>query len=67
MRSLMTRLLGEDDGQDLVEYALLATFIGLVSIAALGAIQTAINGTYGAWNTNNNNNWQMPDPGAGGS
>ncbi len=65
MRSLMTRLLVEDEGQDLIEYALLATFIGLVGIAAFDALKTAIQNTYGTWNTNNNSNWQMPDPGAG--
>ena len=66
MRSLMTRLLGEDAGQDLVEYALLATFVGLLSIFAFGAVQTAIRVTYGAWNTSNNSNWQMPEPSGGG-
>ncbi len=65
MRSLMTRLLGEETGQDLIEYALLGVFLGLVGIAALGAVKAAINNTYGKWNTGNNNNWQMPEPGAG--
>jgi Flp pilus assembly pilin Flp len=63
MRSLLTRLLHEDSAQDLVEYALVTSFIGLVAIAALSSLQSAIASTYSAWNTNENNNWQMPDPG----
>jgi Flp pilus assembly pilin Flp len=67
MRSLLLRLLRDEQGQDLVEYALLATFIGLVGAAAFTNIQSAIQSTYNSWNTNNNANWQMPDPGSGGS
>jgi Flp pilus assembly pilin Flp len=67
MSSFLMRFLGEDTGQDLVEYALLASFVGLVGIAAFAGIQSAIQTTYTSWNTNNNSNWQMPAPGSGGS
>jgi Flp pilus assembly pilin Flp len=63
MWSLLTRLLQEDSAQDLVEYALITSFIGLVAVAAFSSLQSAIASTYSAWNTNENNNWQMPDPG----
>jgi Flp pilus assembly pilin Flp len=65
MVSLLRRLVREDDGQDLVEYALLGAFIGLAGAAAFTSIRSAIQTTYGALNTSNNGNWQMPDPGAG--
>jgi Flp pilus assembly pilin Flp len=63
MWSVLVRLFHEDSAQDLVEYALLASFIGLVCAAGFSSLESAINSTYGAWNTNNNNNWQMPSPG----
>jgi Flp pilus assembly pilin Flp len=56
-------LIADDHAQDLIEYALLGSLIGLVGVAAFSSIQAAIASTYQAWNTNNNNNWQMPDPG----
>jgi Flp pilus assembly pilin Flp len=65
MRSLLTRLAREDEGQDLIEYALVAAFFALVSIAAVGVFRSAIGTTYTAWNTNNNSNWEMPAPGGG--
>jgi Flp pilus assembly pilin Flp len=63
MWSVFVRLFREDSAQDLVEYALLASFIGLVCAAGLSSLQSAIHSTYGTWNTNNNNNSQMPSPG----
>jgi Flp pilus assembly pilin Flp len=67
MKLNLRRLLIEEQGQDLVEYALLGACIGLVGVAAFTSIESAIKTTYLAWNTNNNNNWVMPDPGSGGS
>ena len=46
----MLRVLGllasEDDGQDLIEYALLAGLIALVCVASLTAIGTKLNTFY---------------------
>lgn len=56
-------LLSDEEGQDLIEYALLATFVGLVGAAAFASLRTAIQNTFTSWNSGNNNNWQMPDPG----
>jgi Flp pilus assembly pilin Flp len=36
----------EEDGQDMVEYALLASFISIVAIAALRAIGPLVNTIY---------------------
>jgi Flp pilus assembly pilin Flp len=38
--------LREDDGQDMVEYALLASFISIVAIVALRAIGPLVNTIY---------------------
>lgn len=46
MKNLIARFVREDEGQDLVEYALLIAFIALVCIAALGNLGEAINETY---------------------
>jgi pilus assembly protein Flp/PilA len=38
----LKRFLDEDQGQDMVEYGLLAAFISIVAIAALQAIKPAL-------------------------
>jgi len=42
----LSRLLHEEDGQDMVEYALLAAFISIVAIGALRAIGPLVNAIY---------------------
>ncbi len=42
MRNLMNRLWKEEDGQDLVEYALLLTLLALACTAAISPLATAI-------------------------
>jgi pilus assembly protein Flp/PilA len=46
MKSLLIRLVREDDGQDLVEYAFLITFIALACILGIQQLGTAINNKY---------------------
>jgi len=40
------RFIREDEGQDLVEYALLITFIALACIVGMQQLGTAINNNY---------------------
>lgn len=49
MTRTFNRLLREDDGQDLVEYALLVAFVGLAGLAGWLAIQNAIADGYTWW------------------
>jgi Flp pilus assembly pilin Flp len=42
MRNLMKRLWRDEDGQDLVEYALLLLLIALVSAATIQTVGTAV-------------------------
>lgn len=42
----LRRFFREEDGQDMVEYALLAAFISIVAILALQAIGPRVNGIY---------------------
>jgi pilus assembly protein Flp/PilA len=46
MSSLLRRFVREDDGQDLVEYAMLIALIALAVVAGVGALATAINTQY---------------------
>jgi len=66
MRSLLVYFIADENGQDLIEYALLCTVIGLAGAAAFDLILNAIGNTYGSWDNSVNNLWNTPDP-AGGS
>ena len=46
MKNLIVRFVREDEGQDLVEYALLITFIALACIIGMQQLGTAINQKY---------------------
>jgi Flp pilus assembly pilin Flp len=47
--SIVVRFVREDDGQDVVEYALLAAFFGVVGYLALSAIGATVLDTYTSW------------------
>jgi Flp pilus assembly pilin Flp len=48
-RHIVDRLVREDNGQDVVEYALLAAFIGVVGYLALAGIRTQVFNAYTSW------------------
>ena len=52
IRRTLLRILREEDGQDLIEYGLLGALIGIVGIVAWTTVGSAINTTYGGWDTN---------------
>jgi len=49
---LFKRLIRDEQGQDLIEYALLATFVSLLAIVGAGLLGTALNNWYGQVGTN---------------
>lgn len=51
MKNVMKRLLTETDGQDLIEYALLAALIALAAITAMTSLGSAINTKFGTVST----------------
>ena len=65
MRKLLRRFVKADDGQDIVEYALLAALVGLAGLAALNQVQTAVGNAYTAWGSNTQELSCMPAPGGG--
>lgn len=50
MKNLFARFVREEDGQDLIEYALLAGFISLVAVVAITNVGTGVNNVYGNLN-----------------
>jgi pilus assembly protein Flp/PilA len=46
MKALFGRLVREDGGQDLIEYALLAAFIALAATVAMTALGASISGFF---------------------
>ena len=64
-RHIVDRLLREDGGQDVVEYALLAAFVGIVGYLALTGIRTEVFNTYTSWqdlSAGVPSLWIPPDP-----
>ena len=61
-RALLRRLLDEEHGQDLVEYALLTAAVGLAGAVAAPYISTAVSTVYGTWVVETNDLWQSPNP-----
>ena len=64
---LVRRLAVETDGQDLIEYALLTTFIGFAGAAAWIAMQTGLGNAYSSFIAAAWNLWEPADPVGGGS
>jgi Flp pilus assembly pilin Flp len=48
MKLVIKRLWKEEEGQDLIEYALLTTLISLALVAAMGTLATAIDNAFGS-------------------
>ena len=46
---LIRRFIRENAGQDIVEYAFLAAFIGITGYLALNGITSAVGSTYSIW------------------
>jgi len=67
MRTVIRRLLQEETGQDLVEYALLTSLIGFASAGVFPYIMNAIGNVYLTWETSVNGLWEPGDPLGSGS
>ena len=69
-RGLLVRFIAEDDAQDLMEYALLAAFIGIAGWAVLTTLPTVMGATYASWvdpTVGVPARWDPPEPAAAGS
>jgi Flp pilus assembly pilin Flp len=59
---LVDRFIREDDGQDIVEYALLAAIFGIVAALVLPALSTRMRGAFTTWEWQANYDWTPPNP-----
>ncbi len=67
MKTLLRRFLDDEDGQDLIEYALLSAFIGVVGALTWINIGVAIGIAFAGWDTGVQGlSACTPDPGGGG-
>jgi Flp pilus assembly pilin Flp len=63
MSKILKQLIVEEDGQDLIEYALLTATIAFVGAVAFNLLGAGLNTVYGSWETGTNDLWEVPDPG----
>jgi Flp pilus assembly pilin Flp len=56
------RFVRDEDAQDLVEYALLGMFVGVVGVIVWSNIVTLLGARYTEYNTNVQDLWVPPDP-----
>lgn len=49
LESAVRRFVRDERGQDMIEYALLAAFIGVVGVLAWTNIESGIGGAYTGW------------------
>jgi len=61
-KALIVRWVREDEGQDLIEYALLAVTVALGAVTALNFLLNAMGTSYNQSMTNVGGQWQTPDP-----
>jgi Flp pilus assembly pilin Flp len=62
VKALLGRLAHEDDGQDVVEYALLTAFFGLCALAAWTAVRDALGLSYASTTSGVQSLWDPPPP-----
>jgi len=60
--ALVRRLVREEQGQDLLEYALLAATVGLGAVASLDFLLSMMGASYSGSLANVGNQWQTPNP-----
>jgi len=46
MKAILARLWKEEEGQDLIEYALLIVLMALAAIGSIGGLATAVNNVF---------------------
>jgi Flp pilus assembly pilin Flp len=67
---MLTGFIRDDRGQDLIEYAFLAAFVGIAGWLALRAIGPTVGSTYAAWlspTTGTPSLWEPAPPWTSGS
>jgi Flp pilus assembly pilin Flp len=60
--TLIRRWVHERSGDDLIEYVLLASFVGLTGVLGFQLLSTNMNSVYSSWDTGVQSVWQPPPP-----
>ena len=62
--NILRRWLTEENGQDILEYALLASFLGFSAVVGIQVIGSAMNTAYTAWDSTAQSDAlvEVPDP-----
>jgi Flp pilus assembly pilin Flp len=61
-RAVAARVIADDGGQDLIEYALLTAIIGISGVLIFSTLSTTMSTVYSGWNTAGQNAWQPCPP-----
>lgn len=61
-RALLRDWWSDEGGQDLIEYAMLATFIAIVGLLGMQAIEDSMGSTYLSWDQPTQDAWEVADP-----
>ena len=62
IHALVSELLSDEQGQDIVEYALLAALFGIVGYTVWNAVSDQMTVTYQSWDTASQDLWEPPPP-----
>lgn len=65
LTGLATRLVADERGQDLIEYALLTAAVGVVAAATWPLIASTLGTAYTTIESNQQDLWEPPPPGGG--
>jgi Flp pilus assembly pilin Flp len=61
-RAVAAGVIADDGGQDLIEYALLTSIIGIAGLLVLSTLSTNMGTAYNSWNIAGQNAWQPCPP-----
>jgi len=61
-RQRLARVLADERGQDLIEYALLTGIIAVAGVLVFPPVLTKMAGAYQSWNSNTQALWTPPPP-----
>ena len=56
------RWIGDDRGQDLIEYALLTSFLGIAGLLGMQVLGITMHDVYESWDQPTQDAWEVPDP-----
>ena len=62
MKALLVKLFRSDNGQDVIEYALLTAGVGFAGLAAWPAIVDSLGVAYAALDQQTQDLWEPPNP-----